>query len=244
MEKLLKLFEEYNNTCSIKNIKDKCVTFARSIKYFEYLDRFSDKDAWIIVNELPIINSKCNLKFYLDPYPEYVFTLYHNQIYKKITPKQPTIGKNCKIHKTSVLDADGLKVINTPVGKKIQFKHTGKVVVGNDVEIGPHTVVHRGTLEDTIIGDGCKIGALTNIGHNCYIGSNTIIAAGVILNGGVCVGENCWISSGAMIRHYVYICDNVVIGLGAVVVKDIIEPGIYVGNPARYLKPVEEGWNF
>ena len=241
LETLLEKLKAYNDTCSITEPRDGCVTFARHEKYLAYLDGV-DKDIVVIAPKTSVIDK--SIKTYLVDYPEYIFTLYHNKIHEHTLNRVPIIGENCNIHETVVLDVDGLKVVNTPRGDKIQFKHTGNVIIGDNVEIGPYTVIHRGTMDSTVLEDGCKIAALNNIGHNCIIGKNTIIAANVILNGGVSIGSNCWISSGVMIKHYVNICDNVVIGLGSVVLKDITKPGIYVGSPLRYIKPISEGWNF
>jgi len=243
LETLLNTFENYK-TCSIANIRNKCVTFVRDASYFKYLENVN-KDIWVICKQKPKgIYVGPKVKFYLHDYPEYCFTLFHNYMYKYYPKKEPVVGRYCKIHETVVLDVDGLKVVNSPDGEKISFIHSGNTVVGNEVEIGPYTVVHRGTLDDTVIGNKCRIGAHNNIGHNCVIGRETVIAAGVVLNGNVRIGEKCWISSGVLIRHHVTICSNTVIGMGSVVVKDITKPGIYVGSPAQYLKPVTENWNF
>jgi len=210
LETLLNLFEGYK-TCSITNIRDKCVTFVRDASYFKYLENVN-KDIWVICKQEPKgIYVGLNVKFYLHDYPEYCFTLFHNYMYKYYPKKKPIIGQRCKIHETVVLDVDGLKVVNSPDGKKISFIHSGNT---------------------------------NNIGHNCVIGKETVIAAGVVLNGHVKIGEKCWISSGVLIRHHVTICPNTVIGMGSVVVKDITKSGIYIGSPAQYLKPVTEEWNF
>ena len=243
LETLLNIFKGYR-TCSIVNIRDKCITFVRDDSYFKYLEDVN-KDIWVICKQRPKdIYVGPKVKFYLHNYPEYCFTLFQNYIYKCYPKKEPVIGQYCKIHETVVLDVDGLKVVNSPGGDKISFIHTGNTIVGNEVEIGPYTVVHRGTLDNTIIGDECKIGAHNNIGHNCIIDKGTVIAAGVVLNGNVKIGKKCWISSGVLIRHHVTICPNTIIGMGGVVVKDITKPGIYIGSPAQYLKPVPEEWNF
>jgi UDP-3-O-[3-hydroxymyristoyl] glucosamine N-acyltransferase len=112
------------------------------------------------------------------------------------------------------------------------------------VEIGPYSVIHRGTLDSTVIDSGVKAGAYTNIGHNSYIGKNTVCAVRVTINGSVEIGNQCWLSSNVTIRNNIKITDKVIIGTGAVVVKDITESGIYVGNPAKKIKPYKEGWNF
>ena len=245
LEILLNLFENYKETCSITKVRNKCVTFARNSSYLKYLSGVQ-KDIWVIVPWKMVTPSSSlkGIKYYPIRDSEYWFTMIHNYINKNKTQQPAFIGKNCKLDETVILGVQGLKIANSPNGSKLQFKHTGGIVIEDDVEIGPYSVVHRGTMNDTIIKRGCKFGAYTNIGHNCEIGENTIMAASVILNGGVKVGKNCWFASGSLIKHHIDICDNVVIGLGAVVVKDITEPGIYIGNPAKYLKPITKGWNF
>jgi len=235
------------------NPKNGCVTFARSSKYLRYI-KGVDRDIWVIApSYIPTFKKSDygeNVKFRFCEYPEYEFTKYHNSLYENFFPDSAftQVGDNCDIHPTVILDIDGVKVVNGPDGKKIHFVHTGSTIIRDNVRIGPYTVIHRGTMESnsTIIESGCEFGALNNIGHNCRVGENTIIAAGVVLNGGVEVGRNCWVGSKAVIKHYVTICDKVIIGMGAVVTKDIDRPGIYVGNPARFLKPVKymERWNF
>lgn len=243
LESLLKKLKTYNKTCSILNLRDGCVTFLRNSNYSSYLENV-DADIWVIVPEDFNYKLSRNIKIHRTKNPEYEFTLLHNHLYKDTLPKEPIVGKNCKVHSSAILNVEGLKAVNAPDGSKVQFVHTGNTIIEDDVEIGPYCVVHRGTMDSTIIKKGVKIGAQNNIAHNNVIGENTVFAVGSITNGSVTIGKNCWISSGSLIRNGVSICDNVVVGLGAVVVKDITESGIYVGNPARYLKPIEEGWNF
>jgi UDP-3-O-[3-hydroxymyristoyl] glucosamine N-acyltransferase LpxD len=226
------------------NPQDKHVTFVRNKNYFKYLDGL-DKDIWVMipVEYVPEMNLRGPVKWFKADNCEYWFTVYHNYINKN-KKTSPLISHNAKLHETVLVGEPGLKVVNAPDGSKISFIHTGNVVIEDDVEIGPYSVIHRGTLESTTIKKGCKMGAYTNVGHNCYIDENTIFAAGVILNGGVNIGKNCWVGSGAIIKHYVKVTDKVVIGMGSVVTKDITKSGIYVGNPAKYLKPLNKGWNF
>lgn len=247
---LLNKFVSYNETCSITDIKDKAVTFIRDEKYIPLL-RTVLEDIWVIA--YPWMETRIReyqeafcptVKVYYTDYPEYEFTLFHNHINKNRAKSRPVVGNNCHIHPSVIMDVDGMKAVNSPKGKKIHFIHTGHVLIGDSVDIGPYTVIHRGTMGLTSISHGCKLGAFNNIGHNCSIGTNNVFAAGVILNGGVNTGSNCWFGSGSIVKHYTSIYDNVVLGHGAVVTKDINEPGIYVGNPARFLKPIEEGWNF
>ena len=144
-----------------------------------------------------------------------------------------------------IYDVDGLRLITSPNGDRTQMKHSGNVIIYEDVEIGPYTVIHRGLLDSTIIKKGVKIGSLCNIGHNCYIGKNTVLAANVTLSGSIKIGNDCWFGSGSIIRHNINICNNVLVGTGSVVTKNITKSGIYVGNPARFLKEYNgnKGWD-
>lgn len=250
LESLLKKFDNYHKTCSITDIQNKSVTFIRDEKYIPLLKNVK-KDIWVILhkkfkdqisphqsNFYPTVN------IHYTEWPEYEFTIFHNRLYRNKKQCIPLVGSNCNIHSTAIIGVDGLKLVNTPDGKKIQFLHTGHVTIGDNVDIGPYTVVHRGTMGTTNIESDCKIGAKNNIGHNCDLGKGTVIAVGVILNGGVHIGENCWFSSGSIVKHYTKIVSNTVIGMGSIVTKDITKAGIYIGSPARFLKPVEKGWNF
>lgn len=243
------LLKKYKNrpTCSVVNQVDGAVTFVRDLSYIGKYILDSDKDLIVLATaylKKHDINISDNIKFYFVDNPEYMFTLFHNEVNKdKITPPIK-IGNNTKIHETVVMNVEGLKVVNAPNGTKLQFIHTGNIIIGNDVEIGSYSVIHRGTMDSTIIGNGVKTASFTNIGHNNIIGDNTILAARVTTNGSVTIGRNCWISSSVNIKNGINICDNVVIGMGSNVVKDVETPGIYVGTPLRKIKEYKEGWNF
>lgn len=247
---LLKKFARYDKTCPITDVEDKAVTFIRDEKYVPLLKEMKN-DIWLIApkklkNRIrKLQEAYCpTVNVHYTDWPEFEFTLYHNHITKTKPKSRPCIGDRCNIHDTVVMGVDGLKLIHCPNGEKIQFNHTGHIIIGNDVEIGPYSVIHRGTMGVTSIGEACKIGAMNNIGHNCKLGYGNVFAVGVILNGGVSTGRNCWFGSGSVIKHHATIYENVVIGMGSVVTKDITKSGIYVGNPAKFLKEYSDRWNF
>ncbi|MCP2816453.1 UDP-3-O-(3-hydroxymyristoyl)glucosamine N-acyltransferase, partial [Salmonella enterica subsp. enterica serovar Typhimurium] len=62
-------------------------------------------------------------------------------------------------------------------GSWVKIPQIGRVLIGNDVEIGANTTVDRGALEDTVIGDGVKLDNLIQIAHNVRIGDHTAMAA-------------------------------------------------------------------
>lgn len=247
---LQRKFRGYNETCPITDLQDRCISFIRSEKYIHYLKE-ATQDIWIIApTEL-----EPKLRMYQEQYcptvniyycdhPEFEFVMFHNKMHKYRTKTSPSIGRDCDIHNSVIIEADDLKVINAPNGEKVQIIHSGHVIIGDDVTIGAYTVVHRGLFGVTTVGSGTKIGSRSVIGYNCHIGRHNVIAPGVILNGGSYTGINCWIGAGSMIKHYITICDNVAFGMGSIVVKDVEESGVYDGNPAKFLKPMEKDWKF
>jgi len=242
------ILEKYKGTCSINNLKENHVTFARN---YEYTKKCVD----IYFNLCIILPNKISHRDYSHLHEtielifvddvDLSFTIIHNAYVKRDGILYNIhISDHAKIHQSAILDAEGLKVAISNNNQKIQFTHTGGVKIEDHVEIGPYTVVHRASIDMTIIKKGVKIGAHCNIGHNNIIGKNTIFAAGVMTSGSVKIGENCWLGTGCVVRNGINICDDVVIGIGSVVVKDITKPGIYAGNPCKFLKEKSDNWNF
>lgn len=109
---------------------------------------------------------------------------------------------------------------------------------GNDSIKMPGTIICPGTIITTgvLIGSHCLVNINCTIGHDVRIGDFVTVNPGVNISGNVTIGNNCNIGSNAVIRNGVSVCDDVIIGAGAVVVKDITEPGVYVGNPVENMK--------
>lgn len=107
--------------------------------------------------------------------------------------------------------------------------------LAENVEVGLGTVIMAGA----VIQPGCKIGkgvivnTSSSIDHDCIIEDYCHISVGSHIAGTVHIGGNTWIGAGAIVSNNITICQDVVVGAGAVVVKDIVEPGTYVGVPAR-----------
>jgi acetyltransferase-like isoleucine patch superfamily enzyme len=123
--------------------------------------------------------------------------------------------------------------------------------IGSNSFVGPFTEIQK----EVVIGEKCRIQShaficeLVTIGNNCFIGHGVIFVNDLFSNGGpamrdpelmknTTIGSNVSIGSNATILP-VEICDNVVIGAGSVVTKSITRPGIYAGNPARFLRSVD-----
>ena len=109
----------------------------------------------------------------------------------------------------------------------------GGVKIGNNVEVGSHTSILAGFLEDTVIADGTKISSQVYIGSGMKIGKNCIITGKTYFGGSSIVEDNVYVAPGADIRNGITLSKNSFIGMGAVVVKNVAENTTVLGNPAK-----------
>ena len=149
-------------------------------------------------------------------------TIHPNVVIKTNT----IIGRNCTIYSGSVIGSDGFGYAKDN-DKWFAIPQIGKVIIGDNVDIGANSTIDRGTLDDTIISSGVKIDNLVQIGHNCIIGENTIIAGCVGIAGSAKIGKNCAIGGAAMILGHLSITDNVTISPGSMITRSIKKSGTY-----------------
>jgi UDP-3-O-[3-hydroxymyristoyl] glucosamine N-acyltransferase len=138
------------------------------------------------------------------------------------------IGERGILHSGAVIGADGFGFANED-GAWIKIPQTGRVVIGNDVEIGANTTVDRGALADTVIEDGVKLDNQIQIGHNCHIGAHTAMAGCVGVAGSAVIGKYCTFGGAAMVLGHLTIADHVHISSGSMVSRSIAQPGQYTG---------------
>jgi UDP-3-O-[3-hydroxymyristoyl] glucosamine N-acyltransferase len=146
------------------------------------------------------------------------------------------IGKNCRIRSCASVGGDGFGFERLNGGVAIRFPHLGGVLIGDNVEIGSCAAVARGTLSDTIIEDNVKIDNLVHIAHNCFIKQGAFIIACAEISGGVVVGENAWIAPNSCTHQKISIGEGALVGLGAVVTKDVPDFSVFAGNPAKKIR--------
>lgn len=110
-------------------------------------------------------------------------------------------------------------------------------VISEDVCIGIGTVVMPGVVINpgTKIGRGVIINTSGSVDHDCIVGDWTHVSVGTHICGTVEIGKECWIGAGVTVSNNLKICDDVILGAGAVVVKDIAKSGTYVGVPAKMI---------
>ena len=154
-----------------------------------------------------------------------------------IIEQNTRVGKNCIIQPGTVIGADGFAYERLEDSLELQrFPHIGGVVLGNDVEICSNCSIARGSLSDTIIGDGTKLDALIHVAHNVEIGKNCALTAGTVIGGSTKIGDTCWTGLNSTIKHKVKIGNKVIIGSGASVINDIPDEDIVAGVPAKSIK--------
>jgi len=149
-------------------------------------------------------------------YPRVV--VYHNCV----------LGNNLIVHSGVVIGADGFGFAMDE-GCWLKIPQIGRVVIGNDVEIGANTTIDRGALDDTVIEDDVKLDNQIQIAHNVRIGAHTAIAGCVGIAGSATIGRYCRIGGSAGILGHLQVADYVEISSFTLVGKSIKERGSYCG---------------
>ena len=156
-------------------------------------------------------------------------------IHENVTIKYAVIGKNCCILPGTRIGSIGFgyevaKDSNNSVSKKIRLDHFKIVIIGDFVDIGNNVVIDRGHAKNTIISSGVKIDSIVLIGHNAYIGENTIIGGGSLIAGSVIVGKNTILAGDISISNQVIIGDNAIITSAAKLEADVFDGEIILGE--------------
>lgn len=153
------------------------------------------------------------------------------------------IGQSCIIHPNAVIGADGFGFCPSAEGL-VKIPQIGNVIIGNQVEIGANSCVDRGKFSATIIGDGCKIDNLVQIGHNSVLGKCCIMAGNSGLAGSVTLGNFVIIGGSASIKDHVTLGDGVVVGAGSGVTGNVEAGKTVLGYPALEAKTTLKQWAF
>lgn len=138
------------------------------------------------------------------------------------------IGERCEVRSGAVIGSEGFGFANDK-GVWVKIPQTGRVVIGNDVQIGANTTIDRGALTDTIIEDGVKLDNQIQIGHNCHVGAHSAMAGCVGVAGSAIFGKRVTIGGAAMIGGHLKIADGTHVSASSVVQSSIETPGAYTG---------------
>lgn len=163
-----------------------------------------------------------------------------------------TIGRNCIIAPNCTIDCahlgnevvlhSGVRIGTEGFGW-LDFGHTnrkipqlGRVIIQDRVEVGANSTIDRGALGDTVIGDGTKIDNLVQIGHNCRIGRNCLVAAMSGLSGSTVVEDGVLLGGGVGTSGHLRIGARSVVHGRAAVTKDWPAGSKLAGAPAQDIK--------
>jgi UDP-3-O-[3-hydroxymyristoyl] glucosamine N-acyltransferase len=143
------------------------------------------------------------------------------------------IGRNVTIHSGAVIGADGFGYERDENGGFVKFPHLGGVAIEDNVEIGANTCIDRGTLGDTLVCEGAKIDNLVHVAHNVVVGRHAAIIADAMVGGSTRIGDYAWIAPSACLRDRITIGERAVVGLAALVTKNVPDGATVLGAPAR-----------
>jgi UDP-3-O-[3-hydroxymyristoyl] glucosamine N-acyltransferase len=144
------------------------------------------------------------------------------------------IGERCLIGSCVTIGGEGFGFEDKD-NEVLPFPHLGSVIIGDDVRIGSSTCIDRASLGNTIIEDQVKIDNLVHVAHNVVIGRAAKVIAMTIIGGSTKIGKSAWVAPGASLRDWITVGENSLVGMGAVVTRDVDDNQAVVGNPARVI---------
>jgi UDP-3-O-[3-hydroxymyristoyl] glucosamine N-acyltransferase len=153
-------------------------------------------------------------------------------IYSNVSIRENcVIGDRVILQNGCVIGSDGFGF--APVGEQYKkIPQLGNVIIEDDVEIGANTTIDRATLGSTVVGKGCKLDNLVQLGHNVTVGENTVIVSQTGIAGSTKIGRHVTISGQVGIAGHIKVGDNTVIAAQSGISKDVKEGSILFGSPA------------
>ena len=145
------------------------------------------------------------------------------------------IGNDVLVHGGVQIGQDGFGFFPGSNGLE-KMPQLGRVIIQDRVEIGANSTIDRGTLGDTVIGEGTKIDNLVQVAHNVVVGRNCVIAGHVGLSGSVTLGDGCMLGGRVGIADHVNVGSNVQIAASSGVMNDIPDGERWAGTPAQPFK--------
>ncbi|WP_457677662.1 UDP-3-O-(3-hydroxymyristoyl)glucosamine N-acyltransferase [Thermovibrio sp.] len=144
------------------------------------------------------------------------------------------IGKEVRIHSGAVIGSDGFGyAFSKEERRTYKVPQVGRVVIEDFVEIGANTTIDKGTIGETVIGEGTKIDNLVQIGHNVKVGKHSFLVSQVGISGSTKIGNFVILAGKVGVAGHIEVGDNITVAAKAGITKSLKEPGTYAGFPAR-----------
>jgi UDP-3-O-[3-hydroxymyristoyl] glucosamine N-acyltransferase len=140
------------------------------------------------------------------------------------------IGTDCYIYSGARIGHDGFG-FQLMGGRHHRIEQLGRVIIGNDVEVGANACIDRGALDDTVIGDGCRIDNLVQIAHNDKLGIGCVIVSQVGIAGSCTLGNYVVCGGQVGLADHLNIGDGVQIAAQSGVMRDIEAGSVMMGSP-------------
>ena len=156
-------------------------------------------------------------------------------IYSNVTITYAMIDDNVIILAGACIGQDGFG-FSTDGGMHHKIYHTGRVIIGKNVEIGANTTIDRGSVNDTIIEDGVRIDNLVQLGHSVNIGKGSIIVAQVGIAGSSKIGSYCALGGQVGVAGHINIGNKAQVVAQSGIMKDIENGEIVAGTPSMPVK--------
>lgn len=150
------------------------------------------------------------------------------------------IGENCILKSQCVIGQDGYGFERDEANDHVRIPHIGSVVLKDHVEIGSCSTVAAGTLLPTIIGPYSKIDDHAHVGHNCKLGRNTVVTAGVVVSGSVTTEDDVWFGPNSSMMQSLHFEKKCTVGVGAVMFRDGLAGKAYAARPALPMPVLEK----
>lgn len=154
-------------------------------------------------------------------------------LYPLVSTREFTeIGNRVIIHNGTVVGSDGFGYAVQKDGSRTKIPQIGKVVVGDDVEIGANVAIDRARFGKTKIGKGTKIDNLVQIAHNVVIGEHSVMCGQAGISGSSIIGSRVILAGQAGLAGHLEVGDGAIVGAQSGVMKDIDPKDFVIGSPA------------
>jgi UDP-3-O-[3-hydroxymyristoyl] glucosamine N-acyltransferase len=152
------------------------------------------------------------------------------------------LGNRVIVHNGCVLGADGFGYLRDEAGAPVKIPQKGTVVIEDDVEIGPNTIVDRAALGETIVRRGAKLDALVMVAHNCQVGEGAILMAQAGVAGSSKIGRNVFLCGQAGVADHLDIGDGAIVAAKSGVTGNVKPGAIVSGSPHLDIRDWRKFW--